>query len=69
MTLMRPFLIGLSILMLVIGGTFLTLYLIGRKKLMKPTEEQIRNQKLNLYLSMLILAGAILVGICIFLIY
>lgn len=55
--------------MLVVGLTFLILFLVNRKKVEATDDEGMRNQKLNLYLAILILIGAVLVGACIFLIY
>lgn len=69
MTLMKPFLIVLTILMLMIGTFFLILYFINAKKYNKENEKEVLNQKLNLYLAILILIGAVVVGTFIVMIY
>lgn len=69
MTLMKPFLIVLTILMLMIGTFFLILYFINAKKYNKENEKEVLNQKLNLYLAILILVGAVVIGTFIVMIY
>lgn len=69
MTLMKPFLIGLTVVLLLLGIAFLVNYLLRNKKIDKTNPKAVRNQKLNLYLSIYLFIGTIIVGCFIFLIY
>lgn len=69
MTLIKPVLIGLFLFMLLVGGVFLVLYFKNKKTINMKNEKEVRNQQLNLYLSILILVGALLVGSFLFIIY
>ena len=58
MVLMQIFLIILSALMIVIGGTFLILYFVNLKQVKKSSEEKLkRNNFLNLALGIIIPIG------------
>lgn len=60
MVLMQIFLIILSALMIVIGGTFLILYFVNLKQVKKSSEEKLkRNNFLNLALGIIIPIGGL----------
>ena len=69
MTLMKPFLIILSAILLFSGIIFLAVYLSKRKKIDKDKPKAVRNQQLNLYLAIYLLVGSLIVGSFIFIIY
>ena len=61
MVLMQIFLIILSALMIVIGGTFLILYFVNLKQVKKSSEEKLkRNNFLNLALGIIIPIGGLI---------
>ena len=69
MTLMKPFLIILSAILLFSGIIFLAVYLSKRKKIDKDKPKAVRNRQLNLYLAIYLLVGSLIVGSFIFIIY
>ncbi len=69
MTLMKPFLIILSAILLFSGIIFLAVYLSKRKKIDEDKPKAVRNQQLNLYLAIYLLVGSLIVGSFIFIIY
>ena len=69
MTLMKPFLIILSAILLFSGIIFLAVYLSKRKKIDEDKPKAVRNQQLNLYLAIYSLVGSLIVGSFIFIIY
>ena len=70
MVLMQIFLIILSALMIVIGGTFLILYLVNLKQVKKSSEEKLkRNNFLNLALGIIIPIGGLITLLVTFVIF
>lgn len=70
MVLMQIFLIILSALMLVIGGTFLILYFVNLKQVKKSSEEKLkRNNFLNLALGIIIPIGGLITLLVTFVIF
>lgn len=70
MVLMQIFLIILSALMIVIGGTFLILYFVNLKQVRKSSEEKLkRNNFLNLALGIIIPIGGLITLLVTFVIF
>ncbi len=70
MVLMQIFLIILSALMIVIGGTFLILYFVNLKQVKKSSEEKLkRNNFLNLALGIIIPIGGLITLLVTFVIF
>ena len=70
MVLMQIFLIILSALMIVIGGTFLILYFVNLKQVKKSSEEKLkRNNFLNLALGIIIQIGGLITLLVTFVIF
>ncbi len=70
MVLMQIFLIILSALMIVIGGTFLILYFVNLKQVKKSSEEKLkRNNFLNLALGIIIPIGSLITLLVTFVIF
>lgn len=70
MVLMQIFLIILSALMIVIGGTFLILYFVNLKQVKKSSEEKLkRNNFLNLALGIIIPIGGFITLLVTFVIF
>lgn len=70
MVLMQIFLIILSALMIVIGGTFLILYFVNLKQVKKSSKEKLkRNNFLNLALGIIIPIGGLITLLVTFVIF
>ena len=69
MTLMNKFLIGLTLVLLILGIIFFTMYLTNRKTVDPENKKQVRNQKLNFYLALYLLIGSLVVGLFLFIIF
>lgn len=70
MVLMQIFLIILSALMIIIGGTFLILYFVNLKQVKKSSEEKLkRNNFLNLALGIIIPIGGLITLLVTFVIF
>lgn len=52
-------------LMAIIGIVMLALYFMNKNKINKEEDKEVVNQKLNLYVSIICLVGAIVIGILI----
>lgn len=70
MVLMQIFLIILSALMIVIGGTFLIIHFVNLKQVKKSSEEKLkRNNFLNLALGIIIPIGGLITLLVTFVIF